>query len=255
MNCAWRSLLLATLATTMAASCGGDPGGPELPSEPPDGSVLFIGNSLTASNNLPAMVAGLSTAAGDDEPIFTSAVVRGGYSLQDHWNGSLARSTVQAGGWAFVVLQQGPSSLPESQAHLATWTETWAELIREQGAEPALYMVWPSEQRAFAFDAVSTSYRNAAAAVDGRLFPVGEAWQAAWRRDPDLPLYGPDAFHPSVSGTYLAAIVIYAQISGRSPVGLPQAFEHPGGGSVSIDEDRAALLQEAAAEAIEAFGR
>ncbi|MFW6079790.1 MAG: hypothetical protein ACODAE_09220 [Gemmatimonadota bacterium] len=244
------------LAATVAASCGGaQPEGPEPPDAVPEGAVLIVGNSLTASNDLPGLIEGLSAAAGDERPVSTWAVTSAGYSLEDHWHASSARATVERGGWALVVLQQGPSSLPESQMHLATWTETWTELIREHGAEPALYMVWPSEQRSFAFDAVSESYRNAAQAVDGHLFPVGEAWRAAWRREPDLPLYGPDGFHPSITGSYLAAIVIYAQVSGRSPVGLPHEFERPGGGSVSIDEDRATLLQEAAAEAIEAFGR
>ena len=32
---------------------------------------------------------------------------------------------------------------------------------------------------------------------------------AAWRQDPGLRLYGSDGFHPTVLGSYLAALVIY----------------------------------------------
>ena len=84
-------------------------------------------------------------------------------------------------------------------------------------------------------------------ALRSMLFPVGEAWRGAWRRDPEMPLYGPDGFHPTPTATYLAALVIYQQITGRSPVGLPPWTQMPA--------DRALLLQEAAQEANAQFGR
>jgi hypothetical protein len=108
-------------------------------------------------------------------------------------------------------------------------------------------MVWPESDRREAFDAVSQSYTRAAEDVNGILFPVGEAWRAAWRRDPDVPLYGPDGFHPTPTATYLAALVIYQQVTGRSPVGLPA--------STQMSAERALLLQQAAQEANAQFGR
>ena len=94
---------------------------------------------------------------------------------------------------------------------------------------------------------MSRSYAQAAESVTGMLMPVGEAWRGAWRRDPDVPLYGPDGFHPTPTGSYLAALVIFQQITGRSPVGLPAWTK--------ISADRALLLQEAAQEANAQFGR
>ena len=35
-------------------------------------------------------------------------------------------------------------------------------------------------------------------------------------------LYGPDGFHPSRLGTYLAALVIYARLFKDSPIGRPR---------------------------------
>ena len=70
--------------------------------------------------------------------------------------------------------------------------------------------------------------------------PVG-AWNLV------VPLYGPDGFHPTPTATYLAALVIYQQVSGRSPVGLPALPDMP--------VDRALVLQEAAEEANAQFGR
>jgi len=214
--------------------------------DPVSGRVLFIGNSLTEANELPAVVETLSRQAGGT-PISTASVVVGGFSLEDHWNQGTARRRIAEGGWSVVVLQQGPSSLPESQVNLRQWTTRFDAVIRASGARTALYMVWPESDRLDAFDAVSRSYTRAAESVNGMLFPVGEAWRGAWRRDADVPLYGPDGFHPTPTATYLAALVIYQQITGRSPVGLPAWSQ--------ISANRALLLQEAALEANAQFGR
>ena len=53
------------------------------------------------------------------------------------------------------------------------------------------------------------------------LFPVGEAWLAAQRLDPSIPLYAFDGLHPSGEGSYLAALVMYATLYAKSPIGLP----------------------------------
>ena len=84
------------------------------------------------------------------------------------------------------------------------------------------------------------------------LLPVGQAWLDAWSRDSDLALYGPDDFHPSVEGSYLAALVIYSRLSGRSPVGLPARLALPGGRVLEISSGTAALLQETAASVVAA---
>ena len=67
---------------------------------------------------------------------------------------------------------------------------------------------------------------------------------------PRSALYGPDDFHPSVEGSYLAALVIYAQLSGRSPVGLPARFALPTGAVLEIPPESAALLQNSAAQVV-----
>jgi hypothetical protein len=239
------------VAAAVVTSCSSSWSSPAAPSQAPrggpvDGRVLFIGNSLTEANGLPAMVETLSRQGGGT-PIGTASVVFGGFSLEDHWNQGTAQRRIAEGGWSIVVLQQGPSSLPENQVNLRDWTARFDTVIRAGGARTALYMVWPESNRLEAFDAVSLSYARAAEGVGGMLLPVGEAWRAVWRRDPQVPLYGPDGFHPTPAGTYLAALVIYQQISGRSPVGLPAGTAMPA--------ERALLLQDAAQEANAQFGR
>jgi hypothetical protein len=185
--------------------------------------VLFVGNSLTATNDLPAIVAALGRAS-KRVPIEYATVAPGGVNLEDHWNFTGARDALLARPWDVVVLQQGPSSLPESQADLKKWAVRWADLAREHGIRTALLTVWPEEARSYAFPAVVQSYRAASAAADGTLLPAGAAWLAAWRRAPRLALYGPDDFHPSVLGSTLAALVVYARLTGTPPSAVPLPY-------------------------------
>ncbi len=208
--------------------------------------ILFLGNSLTAWNELPEMVAAFGRAR--DLSIEFEAVTPGGYDLSDHWNdGSLER--LRSAQWDVVVLQQGPSALPESQVLLKEWAGRWADEIRAVGARPALYQVWPENYRRSVLPSVIASYRNAAVASGTLLLPAGQAWQAAWRRNPKLKLYGPDAFHPSATGTYLAALTVFAGLTGTSPNGLPRTLRTTSV-RVALPAKTARTLQLSAGEAL-----
>ena len=178
-------------------------------------SVLFIGNSLTATNDLPAMVEAMGRAAGVE--MHCVAIAKPNFSLEDHWNDGEARRAIARGEWSYVVLQQGPSALPESRVLLDEYARRFAGEIRHAKARPAMFMVWPSEARRRDFDGVGRSYAGAATLIGGDLLAAGEAWRAAWRSDPGLALYGPDGFHPSRLGSSLAALVIVNRLTERVP--------------------------------------
>ena len=213
--------------------------------------VLFVGNSLTYANEMPAIVAALADASGAERLAFESLAFPN-VSLEDQWQRGDARRAIAARRWDFVVLQQGPSALDESRRLLLDYVRRFAGEIRASGAKPALYMVWPAESRARDFDRVIESYRLAAEEVGGVLLPVGRAWREAWKLDPAVPLYAEDRFHPSVEGSYLAALVIYRTLFQRSPLGLPEKLKLRSArlDRVELPKERARLLQTAASNAV-----
>ena len=244
----------AALTVSLAAvSCGGaapssaSPTVVTLAPAPGGDRVLFVGNSLTEGNDLPLMVEALARAGG--RPFAVEAVTYGGVSLEDHW-GRGTQDRIAGGGFRFVVLQQGPSALAESRVNLREWTRRFDTVIRQAGGRTALYMVWPESYRPQAFPDVSASYRLAAEDVDGILLPAGDAWVAAWRAEPGLGLYGSDGFHPTLLGSYLAALAIYGGLTGASPVGLPSRLQLRNGRRVEVTAREAAIAQAAAAEAL-----
>jgi hypothetical protein len=242
-----RILPLALLAIW---SCASTPSGPQ--QNPPPGpqpgefGVLFVGNSLTFWNDMPAML-GRLLETGGVERLHLEVVAFPNFGLEDHWAEGTARARIALGGWEAVVLQQGPSAT-EGRPSLLEYSDRFAEEIARVGARTALYMVWPDQSRFFDFDGVSDSYSTAAQSVGGLLFPAGEAWRSAWARDGNLALYGPDGFHPSLLGSYLAALVMYEQLADEDPRDLPAEIPSTDG-PVGLSQEVANTLQEAAVEA------
>jgi hypothetical protein len=224
-------LILLGSAATLTAGMGA--------TQPPT-RVLFVGNSLTAVNDVPQMVQQIAAANGHRYEC--QAIVFGNHGLEEHWNRPEARRAIANGGWAFVILQQGPSALPESRRILLHYANQFDKEIRAVGARSAFYMVWPSRDRFGDFAGVSASYRAAAQAVNGILLPAGDAWRAAWRRDAKLALYGGDGFHPSPMGSYLAALVIYQGLAGRPPALLPPLVKMPDNAPSLFQEAATAVL-------------
>jgi len=204
--------------------------------------VLFVGNSLTATNDLPAYVAGLADASG--RKLEYRMITVGGYNLEDHWHLGEARRALASRSWDYVVMQQGPSALPESQVNLQAWAIRFADEARSKGTRPALMTVWPESYRQAALPDVIKSYRRAAGAAGAELLPAGAAWQEAWRCDRRVGLYGGDGFHPSPTGTYAAALVVYGRLF-RAPLRTP-ALE-----LVGLPARTSRLLQASAATALE----
>jgi len=236
-----RKLLLIALVACNADAAGPAPIG--------DGAhVLFVGNSLSYWNDMPAMVQALGASAGI--ALDVQIVGKPNFSLEDHWADGEALAAIARGGWDVVILQQGPSALAASRVNLLQWADSFNVRIRAIGARPALYQVWPAgADLATNFNASLESYRLAAVQVNGQLLPAGGAWQRVWATTPSLGLYGPDQFHPSWLGSYVAAITIYGGLTGNTPVGLPASV-----GSGSTSAATAALVQTAAADALAAAG-
>jgi hypothetical protein len=207
--------------------------------------IFFIGNSLTYVNDVPGILQALADSAGD-ERFAVASLALPNYALIDHWADGIAQREIASGGWGWVVLQQGwtPSGVYRDTLRLAT--RNFAAEIAKVGAKTALYQTWPPSDRPGEFAGSIESYEVAAADVGGVVFPVARAWLAAGERDPSIALYS-DGLHASVAGSYLAALVMYARILGRTPVGLPSAIRTRSGVTMRVEPAVARILQNAAA--------
>lgn len=177
---------------------------PQPPSNAPL-RVLFVGNSYLFTHSIPAVVADVARARG--KRIVAGMLAEPNFNIADHLaRNDFVRRLDQ--GWDWVVLHQGPSSLPENQIDLRDNATRAAALARARGIQVALMSAWPAQQNAHTWANAELSYRNAAIAIDGCVLPVATAWRYARERDPGLRLYQSDQLHPEREGSLLAALVM-----------------------------------------------
>ena len=240
----WRPTSGTIFGLVALLACSSTP--PAAPAVVGEGTrILFIGNSLTYVNDVPGILQALADSAGG-ERLAVASLALPNYALIDHWVDGIAQREIAKGGWAWVVMQQGwtPAGIYRDTLRLAT--RNFGAVIAKVGAKAALYQTWPPVDRPNDFAGSIESYELAASDIGGVVFPVARAWLAAWERDTSIPLYS-DGLHASVAGSYLAALVMYARIFDRTPVGLPSAVRTHSGITMRVDPNIARILQDAAA--------
>ena len=206
-------------------------------------AVFHIGNSFTRWGNIPAQLADF--AAASNRPHTRGEQLADGQGIGYHWTnglpggtltrGSPSRSELQTASWDALILQPmsrewQPANLPAFQAN----AESFDTLADGVGAHLYLYAYWPWRDEPLSDqDSINAAFEQVRAALssDGppvRVIPVGEAFRAAINEMGSGELAGltranlyQDEYHPSDLGYYLSALVHFAVLHRRSPIGLP----------------------------------
>ena len=219
--------------------------------------VLTFGNSYTSANSLSSMLEELLRSA--NSPSNASDFTTGGWTIADHWDdvntsGSSQNLSLASGVWDTVIVQD-QSQIPGFYRTNSDWLASkngsihLADRIDSEGAAMMLMMTWGRRNG----DAMNPTlypnytvmqdrledgyidYRdNISLSTSAEIYiaPVGLAFKhihdsiVASGGNPLSPtstfygLYSSDGSHPSTSGSYLAACVLFAALTGDSPVGL-----------------------------------
>lgn len=169
-------------------------------------SILFIGNSLTYTNDLPAIVTRLAKQKGIT--VTTTMLAKPNYALEDHWNDGELQQLIKDHKYDFVVVQQGPSSQADGRTMLLDYGERIKEICDESKSKLVFFMVWPAKHNLHMFDGVIRNYTDAATITHSLLCPVGSEWKKFFTETSDYSYYGPDGFHPSLKGSENAAAIM-----------------------------------------------
>lgn len=180
-------------------------------------TVLFVGNSFTARNDLPGMIARLAEAR--DHAFEYRLISAGGASLRRHWNAGEALRAIQDGKYSHVVLQE-QSTLPVKNAkRMHESIRLFDEAIRAAGARTVLYMTWARQHQPEAQQVIADAYTSIGNELGAIVVPVGLAWMKFLETHDQPELHDRDQSHPTPAGTYLAACVFLATLFGENPTG------------------------------------
>lgn len=173
--------------------------------------VLFIGNSHTFFNDMPATFRLMVEKLTGERPEVTM-IAYGGRSFQWHKDEFPApRFALLFGDYDYCVLQQQTHPFPaEETREPALWL---MDLCRQAGTKPVLYMTWAERDKPEHLEPIRRTFRDLAAESGALLAPVGEVF-AALRARPDIVLFWQDGAHTSPYGAYAAAATLARVITG-----------------------------------------
>ena len=205
--------------------------------------VLFIGNSFTARNDVPGLIARLAEAR--SKRLEHRLISAGGASLRMHWNRGDAQKEIERTRYDWVVLQE-QSTLPvKNAARMKENVRLFDEAIRASGARMALYLTWARTSAPASQAAITDAYTSIGDELGATVVPAGVAWEKVLAMPKHPVLHDKDGSHPTLAGSYLAACVFLAVLFGENPVGIRSDLQ-------GLTADDVALLQQAAWEAARA---
>lgn len=193
--------------------------------------VLFVGNSFTGRNDMPAMFQKIARAGG--YKVYVEWIYEGGTSLYKYANykteeGALFYEKLREKQWDYVVLQE-QSCKPVKYPSNVEWSvNKLVKAVKRTGAEPVLFMTWVHKRGSAFYKAsyakkhritparfykkVSEFYSDLGNANDICVASVGTAFWRCSQYWPRIELYKSDKVHPTKEGSYLAACVFYTAI-------------------------------------------
>ncbi|WP_109299867.1 hypothetical protein [Aquimarina sp. AU474] len=169
--------------------------------------VLFLGNSLTYSNDMPKILEHI--AKNFKLTIKTKALCYPNYGLEDHWKDQKFQNLIHQQRFDNVIIQQGPSSQEPGKKMLVHYGTKIKAVCKRKNITLGYFMVWPAKRYYHTFDGVITNHQYAAKISAAQLYPVGAIWKMYEAKDNLESLYSYDQFHPSTAGSLLAALTIF----------------------------------------------
>jgi len=171
--------------------------------------VLFIGNSHTYFNDMPAIFQEI--CENYEMEVHVTMLTKGGMGLDYHARQEQVRFNIRYGGYDVVVLQHTAHPMGDLDA-MRVGAETLVGWIREAGSQPVFYQTWAKKGDEDFQPTMSGVYEQLGKALDVPVAPVGDVWQQMRREQPETELFWKDGEHASPEGSRLAAQVIFDTI-------------------------------------------
>ena len=190
--------------------------------------ILFIGNSHTYYNDLPATVKKTILSSGYPDSVLVVVSAPGGFAFKDHVESTQTQSSVQAENWDWVVLQEngGYASFPPEKAQTEVYP--FAAQLRDmvkannKGTKILLYMThgyrdgasWCDQDPAVCSygqmqNEIRRNYIFMGNSLDAGIAPAGMMWKIILSQK-ELGLWDADTVHPSPTGSYISALTLFA---------------------------------------------
>jgi len=206
--------------------------------------LLFIGNSHSAFNSLPELVATL-IETGLPGKTATSGLAPGFNFLDERLNDGVTLKLLQSRQWTHVILQAQKYSSSGKYFYSTSAAEQWIRRVRTQGARPILFPEWPRRGNKLEGIRVHNLHLSISSREPACVAPIGLAWDESLATYPSIGLHAPDGNHSNLAGALLTAYVIYEVTTGLPASQLPYIP------SINISAQTQQVLREVSSEVMD----
>ena len=198
-------------------------------------NVLFLGNSYTYVNDMPQLLVDVATSVGD--VVVKDQNTPGGYTLEGHSINNISLDKIRQGAWDYVILQEQSQRPSLQESYVEEFVYPYAKRLNDTivkynaCAETSFYMTWGRENGDASNcgiwppvctyegmdDLLKERYLFMASENNAIVSPVGAVWRYMRDNNLGIDLYSGDGSHPSLAGSYTAAIAFYTVLFKKDP--------------------------------------
>lgn len=205
----------------------------------PAREILIIGNSRTYYHDMPGMLRDIAESAGSPFRIQTTLRAFGGASFESLWDDSETQSLLGET-WDDAIFQgesRGQFSVDQNSSFV-TYGEKLLDATKLRSGKPRLVINWAYDPNFYQNDTdgrgraahiafIRESHKTVAQHNGARLINMSGLWEYVRATHPKIGLTE-DGNHPTLAGSYLFALFLYADLPesdlakvGYMPEGLP----------------------------------
>ena len=199
-------------------------------------NILFVGNSYTHYNTMPESIF-FPIGSNGGYRFNVTRITKGGWYLIDSANpsdevGAKVEAAFKNNKYDFVVLQEQSTCPALSPGKFYDGVRAMVEKVRANGATPILYGTWGRKTGHSVLTTnnwthqsmtwkISAAYEAIGKELGIDVAQAGFAFNDVYTNNANVvDIYDEDLTHPSYAGSYLAAMTIFAKITGVDPTTL-----------------------------------
>lgn len=186
--------------------------------------ILFIGHSYFFCNDLPGLVEAIATGENKKVAVLDSSYAN--FTIVRHLSDKQTQKHLIERKWDTAIFTDFPGYMMADDRVEREILPSWIE-FKEKLNMLGIDEIYVMDNWAYRTGMVSTvyyrtyetmqpkmteNYARTAETAEIPLIPVGSAWLEFYHRHSDFKLWTADGIHPSPTGSYLAACVIYCSL-------------------------------------------
>lgn len=198
----------------------------------PARSILIVGNSRTFFNDMPEMLREIADSAGSPTKFQIETSAYPAATFKTHWEKARTRNLLTAG-WDDVILQpeSGAQACQDCNSDFLLYGPKLAAAAKVRQGHPHLVVGWAYDPQTYDeprfhdygygrsdhLALIKTMHARLASDANMARINIASLWEAVRLSHPPIKLTS-DGNHPTMAGSYLYALAVYAHLS-NEPVG------------------------------------